>query len=66
MFKAIEDRVALLSKAAQATAQGGYALIADTPSNQEYIERQFGDRRAWMQIVARKGRRIFKRVSRAT
>jgi tellurite methyltransferase len=66
MLKDIKDKVALLSKAAQATAEGGYALVADTPSNQEHIERQFGDRRAWVQIAARKGRRIFKRVTGAT
>jgi len=66
MFKDIEDKTALLSKAAQATAESGYALVADTPSNQEHIKRQFGDRRAWMQIAARKGRRIFKRVDGAT
>jgi hypothetical protein len=61
MLKDIKDNVALLSKAAQATAEDGYALVADTPSNQEHIERQFGDRRSWVQIAARKGRQIFKR-----
>ncbi|MGD2129221.1 MAG: class I SAM-dependent methyltransferase [Lysobacterales bacterium] len=66
MLKNTKDKVALLSKAAQATAESGYALVADTPSNQEHIERQFGDRKAWMRIAARKGRWIFKRVTGAT
>jgi SAM-dependent methyltransferase len=55
------NKQTLLSKAAQATAECGYVLVADTPSNQEHIERQFGDQRAWQQIVSRKGRRVFKR-----
>ena len=66
MFKDTKDKVTQLSKAAQATAESGYALLADTPSNQEHIERQFGERKAWMQIAAGKGRWIFKRVTGAT
>ena len=65
MFRDIEDKLALLAKAARATADGGYVLVADTPSNQEYIERQFGDRTVWMQVASRKGRRIFRRSSGA-
>jgi len=66
MFKGIKDKVALLSEAAQATADNGYVLVADTPSNQEYIERQFGDREVWMQVAGKKGRQIFRQVSGAT
>jgi hypothetical protein len=55
--------MALLAKAANATAESGYALVADTPSNQQHIERQFGDREVWTQIAANRARRIFKRVS---
>ena len=62
----LDEKAALLSKAAQATAESGYALVADTPSNLEHIERQFADRSTWMQIGSRKGRRIFKRVTSAT
>ena len=63
MFKGIEDKMALLAKAAQATADEGYVLVADTPSNWEYIERQFGDREVWTQVAANKGRRVFRRAS---
>ena len=66
MLKDVNDKAALLSKAAQATAESGYALVADTPNNLEHIERQFADRSTWMQIGSRKGRRIFKRVTSAT
>jgi SAM-dependent methyltransferase len=66
MFKNIKDKKALLSKAADATAENGYILIADTPSNREYIDWQFGDRKAWKQIESKKGRRIFKREFSAT
>jgi SAM-dependent methyltransferase len=66
MFKDVKDKATLLSKAAQATADGGYVLVADTPSNQVYIERQFGDRGVWMLVAAKKGRQIFRRVSGAS
>lgn len=65
MFRDVKDKVALLSKAAHATADNGYVLVADTPGNQEYIECQFGDRGVWKLVTAEKGRRIFRRVSGA-
>jgi len=61
MLKDVEDKRTLLSRAARATTKGGYTLVADTPSNRECIDAQFGDRNAWQQVESRKGRRIFRR-----
>lgn len=65
MLKTVENKLALLATAARATVDGGYVLVADTPSNREHIERQFGDRGAWMRVVSKNGRRIFRRAGGA-
>ncbi len=63
MLRDDADKAALLARAAEATAAGGFALVADTPSNQPLVERQFGDPARWTQTVSRKGRRIFRRIA---
>jgi hypothetical protein len=60
MFRSDDDRRDLLDRAARATTEGGYVLVADTPRNLPVIESFFTGREAtWSRVLKRKGFRFY-------
>ncbi|MEZ4768722.1 MAG: class I SAM-dependent methyltransferase [Caldilineales bacterium] len=57
------EKIALLEKAQQATAEEGFVLISDTPSNMSLIETAFRDHKSWTLVCKKTGFRFFQRAA---